>query len=146
MTTSTEANPALDGRVRLTDSAGEIYDGATAAKQDTLADAAQLQAGTNIAAGAIGTANAGDDASAVVLAAAATRERVVITNLSAVRIDIAVGTAAVAGRGIPLAGTADAAVAPGGSLVLTGGAAKLAINSIGTGAANALAYQTLSTS
>ena len=72
----------------------------------------------------------------VVLAAGATRQRVVLSNIGTERIDVALGTAAVAddGIGIPVSG----------QVVLTpAGGCQLAINAICASGSMTLAYQSL---
>jgi len=121
----------------------------TTARHDLGGDALQaLQdhlaaAGGGVTVGAIGAVNAGSSATAVVLAAATGRRSVTLTNLSTVVVYIAVGVAAESGKGIPLAAAA-AAGSVGGSCDISGAGAALAINSYSVGAANSIAYQTLS--
>jgi len=72
----------------------------------------------------------------VILAADATREKVILSNISDERIDVAIGVAAVAGKGIgvPVAGT----------IVITpSGGCKLAINGICASGGKVMATQTL---
>ena len=96
-------------------------------------------AGTNVAAGAVGSVSVGSSTTEV-LAAGTKRERVVLTNDSDEKIYVAVGAAAVSAKGIPLA-------ANGGAVILTpSGGCKLAINAICASGGKTLAYQTLSTS
>ena len=95
-------------------------------------------AGTNVAAGAVGSVSVGSSTTEV-LAAGAKRERVVLTNDSDEKIYVAVGASAESAKGIPLA-------ANGGTVILTpSGGCKMAINAICASGGKALAYQTLST-
>jgi hypothetical protein len=105
-------------------------------------DLGVAEVGGGVTVGATGVASVGATTS-VILAAAAGRRSVTLTNLSTSVVYVAVGAAAVSGQGIPLAAAAGAG-SVGGSCDITGTEAALAINGISDGASKSVAYQTLS--
>ena len=109
-------------------------------QRQSLAEKALLSlAGSKVGAGAVGAVSV-EAASTVVLGPGATRERVVLTNISDERIDVAVGATAETGKGIPLA-------AGGGAVTLTpSGGCRLAINAVCASGGKSLAYHVFSTS
>ena len=96
--------------------------------------------GSEIAAGTTGThvTDGTPGTSKEILAAGSTRESVILSNISDTRIDVSVGTAAVANKGI--------AIPAGATIELTPRrGCQLAINSTSTGASKNLAYQVTAT-
>jgi len=108
---------------------------------DLSSELAEISAalGGGVTAGAVATATVGS-ASTVVLAASASRRVAVVTNLGDEVVYLAVGAAAVSGRGIPLAPAASGSV--GGSVEIVGPMAALAINGICASGGKTVAIQT----
>lgn len=107
-------------------------------KTSTRVAAIQEAVGGGVAAGAANAVTVGSSTT-VVLAADANRQLAIVTNVSDQLVYLAVGGAAVSGKGVPL--SALSGQSAGGSLVLTGPVAKLAINGICASGGKSVATQ-----